>query len=214
MKNEKFTPWNKEDEIIKENILNDIEKQTLLTYPNYTQDFQLYTDACDYAIGSILKQSDKIIGIYSNKLKESELNYITTEKEIYAIIISLNHFRTIGLGSKIYVFTDNKNIIFNKNLNNKRIEKWKLTLLECDTELIHIEDHKNSGVDVLSGCFNLSNVDYELKTEKIINLQIKNKIGEDEIKNKNFHTVQLKVKKIIVEQRKRIIFPENQQKVL
>ena len=40
----------------------------------------------------ILTQDGQLIGIYSKKLNASESNYTTVEKEIFAIIKSLENF--------------------------------------------------------------------------------------------------------------------------
>lgn len=42
--------------------------------------FHLYADASNYAIGAVLKQENKTIGIFSKKLTKSERNYTITEK--------------------------------------------------------------------------------------------------------------------------------------
>lgn len=67
----------------------------MLSHPDYTQEFNLHTDASDTGISGVLKQRNKIIGIYSKKLNEIEARYTTTEKELYAIIKSLIHFKRI-----------------------------------------------------------------------------------------------------------------------
>jgi hypothetical protein len=94
----------KQNETVRD-IFEDINKQWLLSHPDYSQDFQLYTDASDYGIGGILKQKDKILGYFSSKLSKSQLNYTTGEKELLSIIQNLQHLRNIVLNANIEVYT-------------------------------------------------------------------------------------------------------------
>ncbi|ORD97006.1 RTL1 [Hepatospora eriocheir] len=81
LKGSKKFVWSREDTDIIESIIKDIEKQTLLYHPNYSMPFELRTDASNVAISAILTQDNKLVGIYSKKLSESELKYSTVEKE-------------------------------------------------------------------------------------------------------------------------------------
>lgn len=81
LKGSKKFVWSREDTDIIESIIKDIEKQTLLYHPNYSMPFELRTDASNVAISAILTQDNKLAGIYSKKLSESELKYSTVEKE-------------------------------------------------------------------------------------------------------------------------------------
>ncbi|MEG0619454.1 MAG: reverse transcriptase domain-containing protein, partial [Bacilli bacterium] len=60
--------WENSDQEIIENIIKEIKKGILLSYPDVKKPYQLYTDASLYAIGGILKQENNLIGIYSYKL--------------------------------------------------------------------------------------------------------------------------------------------------
>ena len=56
------------------------------------------TDASDHSLGAVLMHEDengtpRIISCASRTLKGPELNYFTTEKELLAIVYSLNKFR-------------------------------------------------------------------------------------------------------------------------
>ncbi|MGL6130106.1 MAG: ribonuclease H family protein [Fusobacteriaceae bacterium] len=77
------------------NIIKEIQKQPTLYFPDIRYPFQIYTDASEIGIGAILKQGNKIIGMYSKKLNKPQQNYTIIEKELYAIIKSLEHFKTI-----------------------------------------------------------------------------------------------------------------------
>ena len=67
-------------------------------------------DASDYAIGALLGQCidnrQHVIYYASRTLNESQLNYITTEKEFLAVVFALEKFSQYLLGSKTTIFTD------------------------------------------------------------------------------------------------------------
>ncbi|KAG0435692.1 Transposon Tf2-11 polyprotein, partial [Dictyocoela muelleri] len=76
-------------------------------------------------------------------------------KETLAIIKSLIHFKPLIYNTKVYIYSDNKNLTFNGPLT-KRMERWKLTLEEYNYELIHIEGREIKGADSLSRLFKIT----------------------------------------------------------
>lgn len=110
-------------------VVNEIKRGTLLNFPKPGIPYILYTDASDYSIGSILIQDSKLIGLYSYKIKCSELNYTVAEKETYVILKSLKYFNTIVFGESITCYTDNKNSLNDVEIT-KILNRWKLLLSE------------------------------------------------------------------------------------
>lgn len=111
--------------------------------------FTLQTDASDVAISGIFYQDRKIVGIYSNKIRGSERNYTSMEKEFLAIYKALQHFRPLILGRKIDVLTDNKNLTFHTN-SNKRLQRWKIRPCDFNLTFSHVEGIKIGATDYLS----------------------------------------------------------------
>ncbi|KAG0438712.1 Transposon Tf2-9 polyprotein [Dictyocoela muelleri] len=180
IKNVKFV-WNENDKKILKAIYNDIERQPCLKYPDLNLDFTLHCDSSEESIGSVLCQNNNIIGYYSMKFNETEKRYTITEKEFYCIYLSLRHFREIVLGAKIQIFTDNKNLISNKDMSiSNRILKWKSMINEFDYLITHIKGEENNAADHISR--NFINV-LECKNDNTI-LKYLNEIGLN-FSNKN-----------------------------
>ena len=85
-------------------------------------------DASDYAVGAILGQRvDRIpyiIYYTSMTLNDAQLNYLTTEKEMLAVVFSLEKFRSYLIGCKIIVFTNHvafKYLLTKKNAKARLI---------------------------------------------------------------------------------------------
>jgi len=67
-------------------------------------------NASNYALGVVLAQKiDKlpwVIYYASRTLDVAQANYITTEKELLAIVFALEKFRSYLLGTRVIVYTD------------------------------------------------------------------------------------------------------------
>ncbi|KAG0442766.1 Transposon Tf2-9 polyprotein [Dictyocoela muelleri] len=130
LKKENKFKWTNDDTLIKNKVFNEIKRKTLLYHPDVNQDFKLITDASDRTIGSILIQENKLIGLFSHKLNVTEERYTVMEKEALAVIKSLQHFKNIIYNSKITVMTDNKNLTYLTEFNNKRVKRLKLSMAD------------------------------------------------------------------------------------
>lgn len=113
--------WNKEDDI-KLKILSEIKKQNILQFPDFNEEFDLKSDASEIAMGSVLSQKGIVIGFFCKKFKGSEKNYTIIEKETLNILESLRHFKPIIYGTKINIYTDNKNLTYKGDMT-KRIKR-------------------------------------------------------------------------------------------
>lgn len=74
-------------------MIKEIETLVKIHHVGLNRDFTLQSDASNDGIGGALLQDGKIVGLYSKKLNESERNYTTVEKELYAIIKSMENLK-------------------------------------------------------------------------------------------------------------------------
>ena len=130
-----------------------ISKEVVLSHPNFGKDFELTTDASNFAIGAVLSQDNKPITFLSRTLNKTEENYAANEKEMLAIIWSLNSLRNFLYGSrKVKIFTDHQPLTYalsNKNTNSK-MKRWKAILEEYSYELKYKPGKSNVVADSLS----------------------------------------------------------------
>lgn len=131
-------------------------EEPILQYPNYSEIFNLTTDASNYAIGSVLSQgsgsNDLPIAYASRILNKSEINYSTTEKELLAIVWSVKHFRPYLYGRKFRIITDHKPLTWLMNVKDpgSRLVRWRLLLEEYDYEIVYKQGKLNQNADALS----------------------------------------------------------------
>ncbi|ORD99984.1 POL3 [Hepatospora eriocheir] len=114
--------WSKKEDNIIFKIWEEL-KTMKIYFPDYSKEFDLYTDASDYVIGGILLQENRIVKIFSHKLSHYQRKYNIMEKELLAIILSLKDFRNIILCYKIKLHTDNKNITYLGKGDTKRLQR-------------------------------------------------------------------------------------------
>lgn len=115
----------------------------ILQYPDFEKPFVVTCDASDEAIGAILSQgkigSDLPIAYASRCLKQAELNYTTTEKELLAFVWATEVFRQYLYGQTFLYVTDHKALLWLNNVKNpvSRLMRWEIKLSEFDYDIIH-----------------------------------------------------------------------------
>jgi hypothetical protein len=82
--------------------------------PDWSQPFEIMCDASDYAVGAVLGQrkEGRVHAVYyaSKTLNEAQLNYVTTEKELRAVVFAFEKFRSYIVNSKVIAYTDHATI--------------------------------------------------------------------------------------------------------
>ena len=75
--------------------------------------------------------------------------YTVTYKELSIIVETSKEFRTIFLGQKLRIYTDNKNRTC-KNFNTHGVLRWVLILKDYGPDIEYIKGEKNVVSDALS----------------------------------------------------------------
>lgn len=125
----------------------------ILAYPDFSREFDLTTDASNYAMGAVLSQDNRPIVYLSKTLSKAEEHYATNEKEMLAIVWALKSLRNYLYGStKLKIFTDHLPLTYalnNKNANFK-LKRWKAFLEDFNYELKYKPGSTNVVADALS----------------------------------------------------------------
>ena len=112
-----------------------------------------------YAIGAVLMQWQEDskrhpMGFYSTTLNDAECNYDIYDKELLAVVKSLENWRPYLAGSphKVIIYTDHMNLQYWREPHkiNRRVARQVLQLSEYDIELHHIAGKTNRRADALS----------------------------------------------------------------
>ncbi len=62
-----------------------IAKDVALAYPNYSKEFEIYTDASSKQVSTVITHQNRPIVFFSRKLSESQQKYSVIEIELLAI---------------------------------------------------------------------------------------------------------------------------------
>jgi hypothetical protein len=116
----------------------------------------LRTDASILGIGGVLLQlangMDRPLAFYSRKLTSAEQKYSTLELEALAILYCLDRARPL-LHGPVVVVTDHSNLQFLHASQNRRIQRWALTLADYDITIVYKPGVMNVVANYLSCAF-------------------------------------------------------------
>jgi len=133
-----------------------MEPPVLVTFHS-DEPMQVWTDASDLALGACAKQERNgnwhPIAYWSYKLKGAETRYEIHDKELFAIVKALKHWRTYALScSDLTIFTDHKNLqrfTTTKELTPRQ-GRWSEALGQFKFKIIYTPGRENGQADVLS----------------------------------------------------------------
>jgi hypothetical protein len=98
-------------------------------------------DASDYAVGAVLGQTkdrkQHAVSYASKTLSEPQLNYVTTEKELLAVVFAIEKFRSYLVGANVIVYTDHAALKYLLTMKDAKphLIRWILLLQEFDLEI-------------------------------------------------------------------------------
>ncbi|GFT03298.1 retrovirus-related Pol polyprotein from transposon 17.6 [Trichonephila clavipes] len=144
--------WSKGAQDSFDKIKRTLTEAPVLQLPNFSEQFNLFTDASGVGIGAVLQQNQKPIAFASRTLNKAERNYTVTERECLAVIWALNKFKTYFGPLPVKVITDHSaltKLTNGKNMSS-RIIRWALKLSEFNIEWEHRPGVQNVVADLLS----------------------------------------------------------------
>ena len=113
-KNQKYQ-WNPEAEEAFNTLRTALTStEQVLTLPDFEKQFKLETDASNTAIGAILsqqKEEEKVwkpCAYFAKHLSKTQRNYCTSERELLAIVLAIEHFKQFLYGTEFIVVTDHQ----------------------------------------------------------------------------------------------------------
>ena len=135
-------------------------KQPVLRMFNPKCPCVVYTDASDVAAGAVLHQrfpdgTEAPVAFYSKKLNAAQRNYPARDRELLAIVLTLQAWRHYLVGREFVLYTDHESLRFLNEMKTRtgatgsRLARWIELLQEYQFEVRYIKG-KDNIADALS----------------------------------------------------------------
>ena len=128
----------------------------ILTYPDFSQEFILHTDASGIALGAVLCQkpggNEHVISYWSRQLTKPERNYSTIEREALAAVAAIKEFSPYLYGFPFTLITDHNPLTALKGVKDVggRLARWMLFLQQFDFKMEYKPGRMHGDADALS----------------------------------------------------------------
>ncbi|TYJ99751.1 pol protein [Cucumis melo var. makuwa] len=144
--------WSKACEDSFPNLKQRLVTVPVLTVPNGSGSFVIYSDASKKGLGCVLMQQGKVVAYASRQLKSHERNYPTHDLELTAVVFALKIWRHYLYGEKIQIFTDHKSLkyFFTQKELNMRQRRWLELVKDYDCDILYHPGKANVVADALS----------------------------------------------------------------
>jgi hypothetical protein len=109
-KKDKKFEWTEKCEQSFQELKKILVSAPILTMPDITKSFDVYCDASNLGLGSVLMQDGKVITYLSHQLRLHELNYPTHDLELAAVVHTLKTWRHYLMGNRCEICTDHKSL--------------------------------------------------------------------------------------------------------
>ncbi len=151
--------WSSECEEAFRSLKHALSSPPIVAHPIFTLPFLLYTDASHDCVGSVLAQmqegKERVIAYASHALTPSEKKWSTYDRELWAVVWSVRHFRLFLSGAPFKIITDHKPLLNLKkaavdNDQTGRRARWILEMDVYDFTILYREGKQHSNADSLS----------------------------------------------------------------
>ncbi|KAJ9536656.1 hypothetical protein OSB04_un000129 [Centaurea solstitialis] len=144
--------WGEQQQVAFNMLKERLTSSPILALPNFDKMFELECDASGVGIGAVLIQEGRPIAYFSEKLKGAQLNYSTYDKELYALVRSLQTWQHYLRPKEFVIHTDHESLKYLKGQGklSRRHIKW-VEFIESFPYMIKYKNGKENIVaDALS----------------------------------------------------------------
>ena len=144
--------WNEEAEEATGKLKIAMAEIPILTIPDFTQLFTMETDASNKGLGAVLMQQGRPLAFLSQTLSDRSQKKSVYERELMAIVLTIQKWRHYLMGHKFTVLTDQKSLKFliDQRLLGEDQFKWTSKLMGFDLDILYKLGCENKAADALS----------------------------------------------------------------
>jgi hypothetical protein len=124
--------WGEAEQQCFEGLKAALVSAPVLHMPDMDKEFSVVADASDFGLGAVLFQDHHPVAYWSRTMSDAEFKYHTTEKELLAVLASLEDWRCYLLDKPFKVYTDhNPNTFFQTKPHlSPRQARWSQKLAQ------------------------------------------------------------------------------------
>ncbi|KAF7836177.1 Retrovirus-related Pol polyprotein from transposon 17.6 [Senna tora] len=144
--------WGERAQAAFEELKKPMTTVPVLAMPDFSQPFELETDASGTGIGAVLMQNKRPIAYYSHVLSNRARHSSVYERELMAIVFAVKKWRHYLLGHRFVIKTDQKALKFllEQRIMDPDQQKWMSKLMGYKFEIQYKPGAENRAVDALS----------------------------------------------------------------
>ena len=148
--------WNDDAEKAFIELRTILSSEPFLVLPDLNKPFFLETDASDFAIGAVLCQEvekeKRVIAYFSKSLTATQRNYSTSEKEMLAMVLAIEHFHQYLFGKRFTVYTDHQPLsgASSNSRASARLLRWFIRLGSYEFDVVYKTGKTNVVADLTS----------------------------------------------------------------
>ena len=144
--------WNQEADKAFDIFRSAITQVLVLALLNFSKPFIIEVDASGHGVGVVLRQGEQPISFLSQAFNERARMKSVYEKELMAIVLAVQKWRSYLLGRNFLVRTDQSSLkyLLKQRLISPDYEKWMLKLLGFNFDIHYQLGPSNRVADALS----------------------------------------------------------------
>jgi hypothetical protein len=144
--------WNEEASDSFDRLKEAMTKAPVLALPDFSKTFVIECDASGCGIGAVLMQDRRPIAYFSQALHGRNLKLSTYEKEMLALVTSIQRWHPYLLGQRFVVRTDHRSLkyLWDQTIATEAQQRWLIKLMGYDFTIEYKKGHDNRAADALS----------------------------------------------------------------
>lgn len=153
---EEIFKWDGDCEYAFRQFKEKLSTPPILVFPDFTKQFILRTDCSMISAAGVLSQgeipNDNPIHFFSKVLNPAQTRYSTIEKELLAIILSIEFFHYYLIGREFLIVTDHRPLtyLFNTKNMSARLHRWRYVIMSYQFQIVYKSGKSNVVADALS----------------------------------------------------------------
>ena len=157
--------WDEECQEAFSALIQGINEDAVLAFPDFRKQFHLTTDASTKGMGAVLSQADendiqRPVSFISRKFTGAETRYSTTEQECLAIVWAITTLRHYLVATEFVIYCDHRPLVWmqNNKTDSSRVFRWANKLQEYKFTIKYKPGRENYVADELSRNFGTEEV--------------------------------------------------------